>query len=335
MKDEQIKPIGYDDGNGVEFGAFWGTGLRSRVIPKSPIIEHFLYRNDVAFLVADAGIGKSIMALQLMANLTTGTPFLGTYKVVKPCNVCFLQTEGDRAETLERLEAMSRACLIDDSRWVHINLPGIALNTPDGMGQFINLAKASGMEFDVIIVDPLYTTVKGSLSKDEVATDWIRNVREIKKHFKNCSILTLHHVPKDNWQDGVLMSKSMFGSAFWKAYANYTYVLTKTQDGKHVLTVEKRRNDKLGFDKLELKLVSPFPLYYTYADKDPGSAKLKIVVVLTESAEPMSARMVEEATQLSKATVFRVLKILLNEGRVKKHVDSHDGHTYEIVEGGG
>jgi hypothetical protein len=329
MKDEQIRPIGYDDGNGVEFGAFWGAGLHSRVIPKIPVIEHFLYRNDVAFLVADAGVGKSIMALQIMANLTTGTPFLGTYKVVKPCNVCYLQTEGDRAETLERMEAIGKGLGIDYSRVTHINLPGIALNTPDGMGQFINLAKASGMQYDVIIIDPLYTTVKGSLSKDEVATDWIRNVREIKKHFTNCAILTLHHVPKDHWQDGILVAKTMFGSAFWKAYANYTYILTKV-DGKHILTVEKRRNDKVGFDKLELKLVQPYPLYYAYAEKDPGSVKMKVLAVVQTSPEPLSAKMIEEVAQISRASVFRALKILLTEGRIRKHIDSNDNHTYEI-----
>jgi predicted transcriptional regulator len=124
----------------------------------------------------------------------------------------------------------------------------------------------------------------------------------------------------------------MFGSAFWKAYANYTYILTKTQEGKHVLTVEKRRNDKVGFDKLELRLVSPVPLHYIYADKDPGSAKLKILVAVTESAEPVSAKMIEELTQLSRASVYRGVKMLMDEGRIKKHVDIHGSHTYEIGE---
>jgi hypothetical protein len=105
-------------------------------------------------------------------------------------------------------------------------------------------------------------------------------------------------------------------------------------DGKHVLTVEKRRNDKVGFDKLELKLIQPFPLFYTYADKDPGSAKMKVLIVLKETAEPMTAKLIEEISQLGRTSVFRVLKILMNEGRVRKHTDGQDNHTYEIAEEG-
>jgi hypothetical protein len=168
------------------------------------------------------------------------------------------------------------------------------------------------------------------MSKDEVATDWIRNMREIKEHFKNCAMVILHHLPKDNYVDGMKVPKTMFGSAMWKAYVNYSYNFGK-RDSLHVLTLEKRRNDKVGFEHLELKLVEPFPLKFVYAEADPTLAKNKVKEALRQSTVPMNAKQVMEKTQLSKATVFRVIKILMKEGHAVKSTD-HDkviGYIYK------
>jgi len=160
------------------------------------------------------------------------------------------------------------------------------------------------------------------MSKDEVATDWIRNMREIKEHFKNCAMVILHHLPKDNYVDGIKVPKTMFGSAMWKAYVNYSYNFAK-QEGKHVLTLEKRRNAKVGFDHLELKLVEPFPLKFVYAEDDPSLAKNKVSETIRQSKTHLSSRDIIEKTKLSKATVFRVLKLLMKDGTVAKTTD-HD-----------
>jgi hypothetical protein len=307
---------------GQEFGVFWGKSFFTQVIDKAPIIEDLLYTNDVISISADAGVGKSLLALQLSCNLTTGTPFLNTYKVTHPCNVCYLQTEGDRGETVERVKAMASGIGFDPNKFALINLSGICLNTPEGMEQLKELMLAPKMKFDVLIIDPLYTTVKGSMSKDEVATDWIRNMREIKGLFKNCAMIILHHLPKDNYVDGVKMPKTMFGSAMWKAYMNYSYNLSK-HEAHHVLALEKRRNDKIGFEQLELKLLEPFPLRFVYLEDDPSLAKTKVRETLKQSHEPMSAKKIIDITKLSKASVFRVLKLLMKEETVAKITD-HD-----------
>jgi hypothetical protein len=311
--------------NGIEFGVFWGDSLRERVVTKEAIIENLLYLNDVVCLSADSGVGKSLLALQLLCNLTTGESFLGTYKTARPMCVLYVQTEGDRSETLERLEAMCAGMKLDDSKWVHINLSGISLNTPQGLKDFKHLALAPGIKYDVIILDPLYTTVKGSLSSDEVATDWIRSVREIKAIFYNCAVILLHHEGKDIYQEGKLLPRkadSMFGSTFWKAYVNYTYRLYRHGD-KHILELGKRRNDKTP-DKLELKLVEPFPLKYVYADEDVNVPRLKVISLLGAKPEGASCKEILEACGISKATFYRVIKVLLDEGTIEKmEVNAH------------
>lgn len=317
---------------GEEFGVFWGPDLYTQVIDKAPIVEDFLYTNDVICIAADAGVGKSLFALQLMCNLTTGLPFLGTYRIPKPCNVCYLQTEGDRGETVDRVRAMAQGIGIDNSRWCHINLAGICLNTTEGMTQLKAYMAKPTMPFDVLIIDPLYTTVKGSMSKDEVATDWIRNVREVKEMFKNCALVILHHLPKDNYVDGMLVPKTMFGSAMWKAYVNYSYSFS-AKDGRHTLKLEKRRNDKVGFDHLEMKLLEPLPLRFVYADNDPSLAKTQVREMLKDAKGQRTARQIIDTTGLSKATVFRVVKILLQDGVIARTTDHNKQVGYEYRDG--
>ena len=103
----------------LEYGIFFGDSLRKKIYPKIPVIDHFLYERDVICISAESGVGKSILALQILCNLTTGSPFLDTYAINKEYNVLLLQTEGDRAETLERLDSMATGMKINDDNWAH------------------------------------------------------------------------------------------------------------------------------------------------------------------------------------------------------------------------
>ena len=308
-----------DQKSNVEFGVFWGPEIRQKLGKKEVLIEQLLYAGDVICISADPGVGKSILALQLMFNLTTGTPFLGTFDIPKVCNVLYVQSEGDRSETVERIEAMEGGLKIDDERWAHINIAGITLNTVEGFENFKKLSSLPGIEYDVIIIDPLYTTVKGSLKEDNVATDWIRNVRTIKELYKECAMIVLHHDTKETFQDGKAVPRradNVFGSVFWGAYLSYNYKLTK-HNNVHTLTLGKRRTSK-SLDKIEMRLMEPFPLMYVYADEDASIAKRQVEKVIIDNREGITAKGIIEKTELSKATVFRVLKILKEGGLINK-----------------
>jgi ABC-type iron transport system FetAB ATPase subunit len=67
-----------------EYGVFYGKSLFSEAGSKEPIIEHMLNKNDCIFISAKSGEGKSILALQMMAAMTSGRPFLKAFDVPKP-----------------------------------------------------------------------------------------------------------------------------------------------------------------------------------------------------------------------------------------------------------
>ena len=301
-----------------EFGIFWGTEIYNYEDSKSPIIEHLLYEDDVLCISSEAGVGKSILALQLIFSLTSQEPFLDTYAVKKKCRVLYVQTEGDRSETLERIGNMKKALSIDDGMWTHINLAGLMLNLDDKMNEFITLAKISNMEYDVIIIDPLYTTVKGSMIKDEIATDWVRNIRKLKGIF-DASLIVLHHDNKAIYHEGRIIdrgNKNIFGSVFWGAFFNQNYKL-KSWNNIHTLEIGKSRSGKMT-DKLEMKLLEPSPLMFTLCDDELDLSTARVIAVLKKSEKPMSPMEVQKAIDMSRATAFRALaKLVATERAIK------------------
>lgn len=315
-----------------EYGCFWGDELYNYSDSKIPIINYMLYENDVICISSKPGAGKSILAKQLMFHLTTATPFLDTYEVSKPRNVLYIQTEGDRAETIERIQAMKRGLILDDDRWAHINQDGIIINTNNGIGKLINMAEKPGMDFDVIIIDPLYTTVKGTLSSDEVATDWVRNCRKLKGHF-GASVIVLHHDAKDIFHEGKEVSRgddNIFGSVYWSAFFNHNFKL-KDRGGVHYLQRGKQRSGKI-VDCLEMKLLEPKPLMFINVDADMDATTVKVRQMLL-LGDKLTAKVIQRKLKMSLATAYRALNKLMGNKIVKKTED--DGESYYALAYGG
>jgi len=314
---------------GHEYGCFWGNELYNYSDTKVPIIDHIFYENDVICISSKPGVGKSILAKQLMFHLTTGTAFLDTYEISKPRNVLYIQTEGDRAETIERIGHMKMGLNIDDSRWVHINQDGIVMNTQVGINKLVKLAERPGMDYDVIIIDPLYTTVKGTLSNDEVATDWVRNCRKLKGHF-GASVIVLHHDAKDQFYEGKNVSReddNIFGSVYWSAFFNHNFKL-KLKDGYYHLQRGKQRSGKI-VDCLDMGLIEPKPLMFVNVDDelDANMAKVKKMLGLKES---LRARDLQKKIGVSIATIYRVINKLMGN-KVVRRVEVDGDKYYELV----
>lgn len=315
------------DGN--EYGLFRGPDLLRGASPKEYLIEHLLYEKDVICISSKAGVGKSVLAKQLMCCLTTGQPFLETFRVAHACNVLYIQTEGDRSETIERLMSMSQGVPIDHSRWIHLNLPGASFNDENEMDQLIALIKGQQMLIGVIIIDPLYTTIKGNLNDNQVVTDWIRNVRKLKGIF-DCSVIVLNHENKEIFYEGQEISRttgSIFGSTFWAAFFNHNYKL-RVFDGHHLLEIGKNRSGK-AVDRVAMKMVDE-PLMYVPYDPELSENGIKILSLLRVS-DVISAKKIIEVTQVKRATAFRILKKFVDETKISRVYCPKRGELYTML----
>lgn len=309
--------------DGQEYGLFIRQKMLEGGLTKTAIVENLLYERDVVCVSAKPGIGKSILALQLMACLSSGTPFLETFKVPAPCNVLYIQTEGDRTETVERLDLISKTIPVDYSRLVHLNLPGARFNIAAEMDQLIAMLKGTRILFHVIIIDPLYTTVQGSMNKDEVVTDWIRNVRKLKGAL-DVAIWVNGHDNKDVYtQDGGIIDKGsrhIYGSTYWSAFFNHNYHL-KSFDGHYILDLGKERTDKM-VDRVRMQLLNTNTLVFTPYDPQMTENDMKVAVLLkTTGALPV--KKIVELTTVPQASVYRALRGLLETGKVLRDDSAH------------
>lgn len=318
-----------------EFGVFTGSEIYRNATPREVLVEGFLHRGDNLIISSRAGLGKSILALQLIASMTTGDKFLDTFQIPKPLNVLYVQTEGDRAETIHRLTHMKKALRIDDNKWVHFNAIGVVLNTIQGYNEFIMKVQEKPLEYDVAIIDPLYATVKGSLSADDVATEWQRHSRKLKSAYPGLTYIIFHHEPsKDYWDKGKRIEKpsdDLFGSTMWAAWMSSNFKMVKgDEDTKRILISGKgggKGRSGEGVSEVHLRLVEPSPLMFVIDDTHLNETEEAVINNLYANLEKGLRRNdLERLVDKSKATVCRALATLQDQKKIEKIV--REGLTY-------
>lgn len=314
-----------------QYGMFWGDTLFPKTITKIPIIENFLYESDVMCIKGKEACGKSILAQQLVSCLTSGTDFLDTYHITKKYRVLWIQTEGDREETFERIGNMERALAFDHEMWGHLFLAGASMNTPRGMRDIIKEIEKSAIKaWDVVIIDPLYTTIQGALTADNVASDWVRNVREMRGMIGNPSIIVLHHENKTMYHQGEEVERKVgdvFGAFGWQAFFNSIYRLS-IKSGIHTLSSGKDRGFKTA-KKIDMKLIEPSPLLFVTDDKHLTVGSSLVERYIRDHANVTRREIIAGVTEVSESTIDRAIKKFKDNGTLEKfHKDGQDYYKW-------
>ncbi|MBF6428678.1 AAA family ATPase [Nocardia cyriacigeorgica] len=135
------------------------------------VIEGLLHNQGKALLSAQMKAGKSTMMLELIRALTTGTPFLGRFRVPHPLKVVFYDMElgrvmahrwlGDVPLNQDRLQYVN---LLGKGNAVDMRSEGLRTNTARRMRE---------IKADVLIVDPI-SPVLSALGVTENDSESIR-----------------------------------------------------------------------------------------------------------------------------------------------------------------
>ncbi|MDA3643810.1 AAA family ATPase [Saccharopolyspora indica] len=118
------------------------------------LIEGLLHHQGKALLSAQMKSGKSTMMLEIIRSLTSGTEFLGRFRVPKPLTVAFYDMELGRSMAQRWLRDIEGA---DFNRLHYVSLLGRG-NAVDMRSRQIREATArrlSGLGVDVLVVDPV------------------------------------------------------------------------------------------------------------------------------------------------------------------------------------
>ena len=226
--------------------------LLKPIVSLSPIINRLLYQKTTIMIAADPGLGKSTVAIQLAASLTSATPAFGKLGIIAPHQVYYLSFETTYEDFLEQLAAMGDHVPLDASR---IAWDDEAIGFDALKGEAISglITKIQGWRIPtVIIIDPIYMAVSGGLSKDEPASAFVRFLNILKRQF-GCAILLLHHTHRNKQTpDGKKESNPYYGSRWLEAHVDTLYIMEGLP--KHtgvVLRCEKDRR-KICLPRLTL-----------------------------------------------------------------------------------
>ncbi len=307
-----------------DFRVYTGIELVNRPMEEDPyLIEGILWEGDCMFLLGKEKSGKSILALQLVCALVSGTPFLSKYEVVEPMEVLYVQTEGKVHETAERIKNMTceQGVSWSPARFNLLYYHSLALDTDPGYNQFRQLI--GHLNPRVIILDPLYMSMQGDLSDNTTARRMVRNLRRLAEEF-NSSLVVVHHQhrPYRNKQGEQVIDggdDSIFGSFVWKAFADHVMSLYVRKDKVRLLTCHTQRSARV-IENVEMQLIAPYPLLYSIIGEDQKPYVREVLEHILKTVDPrkgVTAKELEVSMTLSKSAIKKSLMILHKESHIR------------------
>lgn len=304
-----------------------------------PIVEGLLYENDVVLIVAPPKMSKTVFAVQLACNISSGTAFLDILQTPQPQRVLYIATEMKDEELKDRFIRTSAhvKAVPDNITLVCTKGTALKLNTAVGKAMMNQLmAEIKDKPPKVIFIDSVYKAFQGSLKDDFPVNEFLTEVDRIAKEL-DAAVVLVHHLKKasrDQFNREFKANDSdTFGSQFLIGAADHVIRLEKIEK-EHApldrwIRCDSQRTGNIITD-MRIRLTEPDPLYFTVIDTNAGE-KEAIRVLLTEKAKPMDISSMMKATGYSRSKMYHILKELADEGVIAKH----QGKTkmYEIRKG--
>ena len=177
-------------------------------------------------LFAAPGVGKSIVATQMALSLSSATPLFGSLTIPKPRRVYYLQLEGDYAMYIERIRRMKTRVPYVASR-LFWDLEG-DLNCMDPLSVRKYLTRIGETHSEVVILDPLYTSVTGALGEEVPSKAIVRFSDRIRQTLPGCAVVFIHHTTKSEHDAaGNPLEDPFYGSQWLRAHIDTSYQLKR------------------------------------------------------------------------------------------------------------
>ena len=229
----------------IRHGSELREDLLNLKITRQPLIEEFLFERDVVMITADAGAGKSMFALNLIAALSfpAGKLFMGC-KIVRPAKILYVQLEGDYEESIERLRYMEQGGLIlDESNICIVEEKSLDVTDPGSTAAFFSKINKTKFQPDLTIADPLYKLANGDLKEGIVARKIIKFSDDLYNKF-HCTNLFINHNLKDSYDavgNKINKEDAFYGHSFIKNHIRTSYAMKITGDNTRMLIRKKGR----------------------------------------------------------------------------------------------
>ena len=253
-------------------GAALDAMLETTTTIRPALIEGLLYERSVILLSADAGIGKSTLVANILAQASVGLPVFNVLYVPKPLLCYYIPFERGSEELRERLKQMrsvipfntANLCIFENPDFPCPNLydPAHQRFLLDSIQQDCPTRPP-----DVVFYDPIYQAVAGGLSNEDKVSAFIRFNVQLMTLF-GCATWLNHHTGKTFYAaDGQKVEKDdpYYGSSFLRNHCTGSYYLHAAKD--HDGTILDLKKDNLG-TLLKRLMLHYDPETYTSSMKD-------------------------------------------------------------------
>lgn len=308
-----------------DFGFYSGKDFfKKQFESKEALIEQILHHKDCVILAGKPKAGKSIWLFQLICALTSGQPFMGEFKTKKKCKVLYIQLEGSLDDSQDRFRRMIQHLAFQEDNFSILFSPPLSMNSEPEMKKLIENIAAQMPEIDVIIIDPIYFAMTGSLSDDEAVRNFTGNLRVLQDRF-GCAIILAHHFKKSRRDQGgnilVPDDDDVFGSVFFQAWITHQFLFDYDKVSKtRILQCNVQRSGKIA-EKINLELIEPEPLYFKTIDNFPTKGICLAKFFRENPGKRFKAADIRKAIKMEKSTFYREAQILQGEGLVKREMD--------------
>lgn len=307
---------------------FGTTQLREELakphIMREAFIEDILYEQGVLMLCADEGIGKSSLSLQLAVSLSNGIPCFGHFRVAKPKRVFYVVSERTYKEPFDRLRQMEEKQDINcDNLYFTTGLKGLNFSNPEHhtliIQYMLNEIMRIGWDgIDVVFIDPLYRTIKGSLSDEKNISLFCDISDRIQETF-SCSNVLIHHTNRGvkDKDSGGRMGRDMHGSGFFANHITGRFHISSHAGG--TLWVSDKDSHDVLIDKIHLEWNPEVHMSTVNLKQSKGEKTAATIDFLKEYVQTDNLITIAQIMAVSK----------LSRTRVYVTVDSHT--PYRLV----
>ena len=217
------------------------------------LLDHYLERGGAMLIAGPTGIGKSSIMMQFSIGWSLNQPVLG-FEPSRNLSVLIVQAENADHDLCRMRDGMVRALELDEHQ-AHVANEFVAVVRSDELtGRAFGDALTRHIrewQPDIVIIDPLLAFVGGDISKQEVASEFLRQVLQPIARRARVGVIALHHTgkpPKDDRGEAPLPDYIGLGSSELANWPRAVVAISRVKGQRGVFRMELgKRGQNLGW----------------------------------------------------------------------------------------
>lgn len=305
------------------------------------IQARYLCRGGAWLINGPTGVGKSSLVSQLAIAFGLGKPCLG-FEPEGPLSTLIVQAENDAGDLAEQRDGIVEGMgLSEDEQYQAKHMVGVVtLDDATGKDFFVRLEKLLRQwKPDILILDPLLAFIGADISKQEVASDFLRRRLNPILHRLRIGCIVVHHTgkPPRDGKDGPHQDYSGIGSSELSNWARAIADL-RVEGDAFSLTLGKRGKragitDSYGFPRIWLRHAENV-IYWETCDpatvaspKKPKTTDDMLAQVPISPARILKASLIEKAkaAEIGENRARAFLDELIDAGKLHLHQEKRAG----------